>query len=788
MVGRIPVLDVTPVVEGGRYPAKAAVGEPFEVSALVFREGHDALSADVVLTDPRGERRPPVRMHQAARRRSTAGPPRSCADAEGAWTFEIESLERPGRHLAAQRRDQDPGRHRRRADVHRGRPAARAGRGGPPQAGHRRARSSPTPSRALRDTDPPRAGRLAAAVSPEVDEVLAAHPLRDLVTTEGPFPFFADRERALYGSWYEFFPRSEGAYVDATTGKVVSGTFQTAAERLDAVAGMGFDVIYLPPIHPIGEVNRKGPQQHPDPRPRRRRLAVGDRLRGRRPRRRPPRPRHDRGLRRLRRRGPTSSASRSRSTSRCRRPRTTRGSPSNPEWFTTRADGTIAYAENPPKKYQDIYPINFDNDPDGHLRRGAPRRPALDEPRRADLPRRQPAHQAGAVLGVAARRGPQDRPRRALPVRGVHQAGDDAGARHGRLPPVLHLLHLAQRQVGARGVPHRGLPRDQPRAAAELLRQHPRHPARVPAVRRAAGVQDPRGARRDRLAVAGACTPASSSSSTSRCKPGSEEYLDSEKYQIRIRDWEAAEAEGRTLAPYLTLLNEIRREHPPLQLLRNLHVHNSDDDSIVVFSKTASTAAGDEHVIVVVNVDPHAHPRDHRPPRHARARAGLGRPVPRPRRGHRRDLDLGRAQLRPARPLPRARPHPHRAEALRLMPEPTTNDPTASTGDYEMPATAEGLPDARARLVQDGGLLRGPRPVLQGQQRRRRRRLQGPDREARLPAVARRRLPVGAAVLHLAAARRRLRRRRLHRRAPRGRHDRRLPRVPRRGPRRAASG
>ena len=94
-------------------------------------------------------------------------------------------------------------------------------------------------------------------------------------------------------------------------------------------------------------------------------------------------------------------------------------------------------------------------------------------------------------------------------------------------------------------------------------------------------------------------------------RPGSEEYLDSEKYQIRVRDWEAAEREGRTLSPYLTRLNEIRREHRSLQLLRNLTVHHSDDDSILVFSKSATVGAGtpEEHedtVIVVVNVDPHA--------------------------------------------------------------------------------------------------------------------------------------------------------------------------------------
>ena len=131
--------------------------------------------------------------------------------------------------------------------------------------------------------------------------MLVAHPLRELLTVTGPFRFRADRSRALFGSWYEFFPRSEGATRDEKTGKITSGNFRTATKRLDRVAEMGFDVLYLPPIHPIGEVNRKGPNNTPDPGPGRHRLAVGDRQQGRRPRRDPPRARDLRGLRRLRR-------------------------------------------------------------------------------------------------------------------------------------------------------------------------------------------------------------------------------------------------------------------------------------------------------------------------------------------------------------------------------------------------------------------------------------------------------------------------------------------------------
>ena len=200
--------------------------------------------------------------------------------------------------------------------------------------------------------------------------MLHAHPLRDLLTVEGPYPFYVDRERALFSSWYEFFPRSEGASHDAKTGKVVSGTFATAAERLDAVAAMGFDVIYLPPIHPIGEVNRKGPNNTLDPGPDDpgSPWAIGSKDGG-----------HDAVhpdlgtledfdafVARARELGLEVALDFALQA----RP-TTRGSTSHPEWFTTRADGTIAYAENPPKKYQDIYPINFDNDPEGIYARGA---------------------------------------------------------------------------------------------------------------------------------------------------------------------------------------------------------------------------------------------------------------------------------------------------------------------------------------------------------------------------------------------------------------------------------
>jgi starch synthase (maltosyl-transferring) len=103
-------------------------------------------------------------------------------------------------------------------------------------------------------------------VTPEVHAVLERHPLRDLVTSSPEHPLLVQRERALFCAWYELFPRSQGAHVDQD-GRWVSGTLRTAAERLPAVAAMGFDVVYLPPIHPIGRVNRKGRNNTLDPSP-----------------------------------------------------------------------------------------------------------------------------------------------------------------------------------------------------------------------------------------------------------------------------------------------------------------------------------------------------------------------------------------------------------------------------------------------------------------------------------------------------------------------------------------
>lgn len=605
MVGRIPVMNVMPVVDLGRLPAKATVGEPFPVTASAFREGHDKLGAEVVLTDPSGVRRDPVRMvkHETEPDRYDA---QVTPDAPGAWTFEVQAWSDPiatWQHAAGIKIPAEidvelmftEGRlllERVQADLPR-----------TDRPGHELVAGAIA---ACTDTARPAAARLAVLQAPELEALLLAHPLRELVTVEGPYPAYADRPRALFGSWYEFFPRSEGATVDEKTGKVTSGTFVTAAKRLDAVAAMGFDVIYLPPIHPIGEVNRKGPNNTltPGPDDPGSPWAIGSKDGG-----------HDAihpalgdfddfdafvaragelGLEVALDLALQAAPD---------HPWVT----AHPEWFTTRADGTIAYAENPPKKYQDIYPINFDNDPTGICRE------VLRIVRhwmshgvrifRVDNPHTKPLAFWEWLLKEIRRTDPD--------VLFLSEAFTRPAMMHGLGAVGYHQSYTYFTWRTAKWEIEEYLT-EVSHESDHLMR--PNFFVNTPDILHAFLQYGGPPAFKIRAVVAALGSPSWGVYAGYELfehvavKPGSEEYLDSEKYQIRIRDWDGAEREGRSLAPYLTRLNEIRRQHPALQLLRNVTIHSTDDENVLCFSKHTVGADGkpDDLVIVVVNLDPHA--------------------------------------------------------------------------------------------------------------------------------------------------------------------------------------
>ncbi|WP_029150192.1 maltotransferase domain-containing protein [Microbacterium indicum] len=579
MVGRIPVVDVHPLVHGGALPAKAAVGEAQPVRATVFREGHDRLGAEVVLIAPDGSRRAPVRMGEIApgldRYEAWVAP-----DEPGEWAFEIRAFSDA---LATWQHDASV---KIRAgvdvDLMFAEGALLLGRWG---ADPRIVDAATGPTHTVES-------RLAFLESPQLMALMREKPLRDLETVAGPFPLFADRERALAGSWYEFFPRSEGARIEG--GVAVSGTFRTAIASLDRVADMGFDVLYLPPIHPIGATNRKGANNSLDPSPTDpgSPWAIGSAAGG-----------HDAVNPEL---GTLADFDAFVAAAAARGIEVAldlalQASPDHPwatdhpEFFTTRADGSIAYAENPPKKYQDIYPINFDNDPEGifvEVERVARHWMAHDvRIFRVDNPHTKPLAFWERLLGAIRATDPDvlflseafTRPAmmRGLGAVGFHQSYTYFAWRtaKGEIEDYL-------REVSSE-TDHTMRPAFWPNTPDIL---HEFLQTGGPAAFRI----------RATLAALGSPTWGMYAGFELMehvpVRPGSEEYLDSEKYQIRVRDWEGSPS----IAPYIARLNEIRREHPALRRLRNLRVHWADDDHVLVFTK----GEGEDTVIVVLNLDP----------------------------------------------------------------------------------------------------------------------------------------------------------------------------------------
>ena len=446
--------------------------------------------------------------------------------------------------------------------------------------------------------------RLAAGDNPTIAALHETHPLRDGISPSQPQRFKVERPKSSFAAWYQFFPRSEGATIDPNTGKIIQGTLKTSMAGLERAAVEGFDIVYLPPVFPIGVTNRKGrnntlvagPDDPGSP------FGIGSELGG-----------HDTVDPLLGTMDDFKAL--------CQRAHelgleialdfALQCSPdhpwvkAHPNWFRHKPDGSIAFAENPPKKYQDIYPIDFNADMPG-IEKEVERIMNLWIEAgvtifRIDNPHTKPVRFWQDVIAAVTKKHPEilflaeafTRPgmMRALSYVGFTQShcyfpwrntkdeleeylpvtnGDDGYYQHNTFwpttPDILTAYvrdngvagHCVRAVLAAMGSPSWGIYN-----GYELIENKQR--------------------------------------------PGFEEQIDNEKYEVKVRDWSKAKQYG--VAEMLTALNKIRRAHPAALSYHNLTVLPTSDPNILAFARHTPaelTGTGQaDTLIVVVNLDGH---------------------------------------------------------------------------------------------------------------------------------------------------------------------------------------
>ncbi len=584
---RVVVRAVAPTVDGGRFPIKRVVGERVDVTADVYADSHDHIAA-VVRSRPVGH----DEWFESRMTMTEVGLDGWSASfrvsSMGRWEYQVQawidhfsSWQDALRKKAAA--DVDVESHlaageillrdmigRRRSDAH---AAIR------------------TTAATLTDTSVDRGTR----VGHGLDEALAQH-VREVdpranATVSDPLQVDVDRVRARFSSWYELFPRSLGA-------DGAHGTLRDVVDQLPRVADMGFDILYLPPIHPIGRVNRKGrnnaitagPDDPGSP------WAIGS----------------DEGghlavhpelgtVEDLRELVATAREDFALDIALDIAFQCAPDHPwvdEHPEWFRTRPDGSIQYAENPPKKYEDIYPINFEtSDPEGlwhallevmqfWVDQGV-RVFRVDNPHTKSfrfwewaITNLKADHPDLIFLAEAFAR---PRIMEGLAKRGFNQSYSYFTWREAKWELEEYLRYLTESDV------------------AEFLRPNfwPNTPDILPPHLQYGG----RNMFVQRLLMAATMTanwgvygPAFELQQN-LARPDHDEYLDNEKYQLR--DWNLDDPES--LAPLITQVNRIRREHTALQSTRNLHLHAADSDAVLAYSKTDPDNG--DRVLVIVSLD-----------------------------------------------------------------------------------------------------------------------------------------------------------------------------------------
>ena len=619
--GRINVMDITPAEERGIFPARVELGEPFEMTAQVFIEGRTKVGATAIVRNPRGKetmRRAMTCVNPGLDRWTVMVKCGEHSDLKpwedgyaavkrqlGEWTVTIEGWEdayvswlHDARIKVRVMDDVDNA-------LNSG--AELLARWAETPDTGLTARDRKTLEKAaetMADQTLSAEDRLAAGDNPTIAALHETHPLRDGISLSQPQRFKVERPKSSFAAWYQFFPRSEGATIDPNTGKIIQGTLKTSMAGLERAAVEGFDIVYLPPVFPIGVTNRKGrnntlvagPDDPGSP------FGIGSELGG-----------HDTVDPLLGTMDDFKAL--------CQRAHelgleialdfALQCSPdhpwvkAHPNWFRHKPDGSIAFAENPPKKYQDIYPIDFNADMPG-IEKEVERIMNLWIEAgvtifRIDNPHTKPVRFWQDVIAAVTKKHPEilflaeaftsPGMMRALSYVGFTQShcyfpwrntkdeleeylpvtnGDDGYYQHNTFwpttPDILTAYvrdngvagHCVRAVLAAMGSPSWGIYN-----GYELIENKQR--------------------------------------------PGFEEQIDNEKYEVKVRDWSKAKQYG--VAEMLTALNKIRRAHPAALSYHNLTVLPTSDPNILAFARHTPaelTGTGQaDTLIVVVNLDGH---------------------------------------------------------------------------------------------------------------------------------------------------------------------------------------
>ena len=593
MITRLGIDDVRPLVSSGSLPSKAVVGEVVPVTALVWREGHDKIAATLnVWPAAHPDKVASITMAQDPHNEDRVHAVFTPAT-QGRWYFRIDAWSDPvatWRNAVTKKMDVGQDAIELANDLAHGADLlAKAAA----QAPREYRRTLLNAGATLADKTKPLSARVAAVENDEIRGILDEHPLRELVVEGSEQEVYVERREALFNSWYELFPRSTGGWDEE--GNPVHGTFETTAAALDRVADMGFDTVYFPPIHPIGEVHRKGKnntlvveegdvgspwaiQDHSATHPELGTMEDFKKLVARA---------EELGLEVALDLALQASPDHP-------------WAKEHPEFFTVLADGTIAYAENPPKKYQDIYPLNFDHAPEAIYQEiyrvvmiwveAGVKTFRVDNPHTKPtnfwnwlITKVQSTHPDVIFLAEAFTRAPR--------LFGLAKAGFSQSYSYFTWQTNKYdLTEFAKMHVEQADICRPNLFVNTPDILHESLQTGGRAMFAI------------------RAALAATLSPLWGVYSGFELyehravAPGSEEYLDSEKYELRPRDFQAAVNSGNSLESFIRLLNHIRRDNPALQQLRNLHFHNADNPNIMAYSKADSVTGN--VVLVVINLDP----------------------------------------------------------------------------------------------------------------------------------------------------------------------------------------